>query len=463
MKYAVKVFAVAAVGLIAAAIPLSAAEQAKTARTAELFKTDQAADKAGSITIEQAIDTALQQNSSVLIAQKTAQIYDQQVKEYWSYVYPSVELSGSYTRALRPQSTITSMGNFRFSLDNATSGLAQASLLLWKGGAVNAGIKIGQYYSQGGYLDLKEAQNNISNLVSTLCYGIILAHATQQVEQLNLDISKDHLKEAQEKYRQGLASDLDVLNQQVKVSNNEPPVIQARNNYELGLLKLRKLLNKDPEDPLYLTWDIGEVTDIKVPPLDELYSMADANRPQLIVSDLNVKIAAEQIKVAKADHYGEISAFVNAKYTGSSDSVVIPMSSNNSSYGTNAGLEVSFPLFEGFKIQSQVRQKELAYEQAVLQNNDAKRDVRIAVKTAWLNLQEARQRVAATKDTIDQASKNLDKTNVRYRAGLASRLDLDDSALSLHDAQLQYVQAVHDVLTSISDLNYAVGKEVTIK
>ena len=164
MKYAVKVFAVAAVGLIAAAIPLSAAEQAKTARTAELFKTDQAADKAGSITIEQAIDTALQQNSSVLIAQKTAQIYDQQVKEYWSYVYPSVELSGSYTRALRPQSTITSMGNFRFSLDNATSGLAQASLLLWKGGAVNAGIKIGQYYSQGGYLDLKEAQNNISNL-----------------------------------------------------------------------------------------------------------------------------------------------------------------------------------------------------------------------------------------------------------------------------------------------------------
>jgi outer membrane protein TolC len=464
MKYAVNVILSAAVLLNAAVLPIGAEEiKQKNSTTAqELFKTEETGI-GGLITIDQAVNVALEQNSSVVIAQKTAQIYDQQVRQYWSYVYPSVKLEGSYSRALRPQSTITSMGSFRFSLDNATSASAEASLLLWKGGAVIAGINMGKMYSQSGYLQLKETQNNIKNMVSTLCYGIVLSHAVAQVEQMNLDISKDHLKEIQLKYKQGLASDLDVLTQQVKVANSEPSLIKALNNYDLGLLQLRRLLNKDPEEPLYLTWEIGEVLDTKTPELGELYAMAEEGRPEIVISSLNVKIAEEQIKIARADHFGEVSAFVNAKHTGSSDSVIIPTSSDNSSYGTNAGLKISIPLFEGFRVSSVVKQKQLAYEQAVLQDQDAKRNVRIAVKTAWLNLQESRKRIGATQDTIAQAMKNLERTTLRYRNGLASRLDLDDSALALHDAQVQYVQAVHDALTAIADLNYAVGKEVIIK
>lgn len=464
MKYAVNVILSAAVLLNAAVLPIGAEEtKQKNSTTAqELFKTEETGI-GGLITIDQAVNVALEQNSSVVIAQKTAQIYDQQVRQYWSYVYPSVKVEGSYSRALRPQSTITSMGSFRFSLDNATSASAEASLLLWKGGAVSAGINMGKMYSQSGYLQLKETQNNIKNMVSTLCYGIVLSHAVAQVEQMNLDISKDHLKEIQLKYKQGLASDLDVLTQQVKVANSEPSLIKALNNYDLGLLQLRRLLNKDPEEPLYLTWEIGEVLDTKTPELGELYAMAEEGRPEIVISALNVKIAEEQIKIARADHFGEVSAFVNAKHTGSSDSVIIPTSSDNSSYGTNAGLKISIPLFEGFRVSSVVKQKQLAYEQAVLQDQDAKRNVRIAVKTAWLNLQESRKRIGATQDTIAQAMKNLERTTLRYRNGLASRLDLDDSALALHDAQVQYVQAVHDALTAIADLNYAVGKEVIIK
>ncbi len=464
MKYAVNVILSAAVLLNAAVLPIGAEEtKQKNSTTAqELFKTEETGI-GGLITIDQAVNVALEQNSSVVIAQKTAQIYDQQVRQYWSYVYPSIKLEGSYSRALRPQSTITSMGSFRFSLDNATSASAEASLLLWKGGAVSAGINMGKMYSQSGYLQLKETQNNIKNMVSTLCYGIVLSHAVAQVEQMNLDISKDHLKEIQLKYKQGLASDLDVLTQQVKVANSEPSLIKALNNYDLGLLQLRRLLNKDPEEPLYLTWEIGEVLDTKTPELGELYAMAEEGRPEIVISALNVKIAEEQIKIARADHFGEVSAFVNAKHTGSSDSVIIPTSSDNSSYGTNAGLKISIPLFEGFRVSSVVKQKQLAYEQAVLQDQDAKRNVRIAVKTAWLNLQESRKRIGATQDTIAQAMKNLERTTLRYRNGLASRLDLDDSALALHDAQVQYVQAVHDALTAIADLNYAVGKEVIIK
>ena len=298
-------------------------------------------------------------------------------------------------------------------------------------------------------------------MVITLCYGIILSHALIQVQQENLDIAKDHLKEINSKYKQGLASDLDILSQQAKVSNSEPPLIEAKNSYDLGLLTLRRLLNKDPQDDLSLTWQIKDILSLKIPELEELYSLAEKNRPELVISQLQAEMAQQAVNIAKAEHYGSIAAFANVSYSGTSDHIVIPVQKSNSSWGSSAGLRISIPLFEGFRVDSQVKQKQLAYEQALLKANDTRRNIRIEVKRCWLNLNEAKNRILATKGTIDQAHKNLERTNIRYRNGLASRLDLDDSALLLHDAELKYIQAVHDAFTALSNLNYSVGTEVT--
>ncbi len=446
---------------IFAPLPLSAASNGvkKQSGGVDLFALKDT-DQEGAITMEEAVAIAMKDNSTIQIAAKNAEIYAQQVRQYWSSVYPQITASGSYTRALRAQEIITSMGAFKMSLDNAASASVEGSLILWKGGAVKAGIKAAQYASQSGYLELEETRNNIKDLVTTLCFGIILSHALIQVQQENLNIAKDHLKEITSKYKQGLASDLDVLNQKVKVSNSEPPLIEAENSYELGLLTLRRVLNKDPQDPLSLTWQLKDILKVEIPSLDELYKMAKENRPELVISDLSVQIADENIKIAKADHYGSIAAFANVSYTGTSDHIMIPVENDNSSWGSNVGLRVSIPLFEGFRVSSIVKQRELAYDQAVLQARDTERNIRIEVKRCWLNLNEAKNRIKATKGTIAEARKNLERTNIRYRNGLASRLDLDDSALLLHDAELQYVQAVHDAFTALSNLNYAVGKEV---
>lgn len=417
----------------------------------------------GAITIDEAVAIAMRDNTNIQIARKNAEIYAQQVRQYWSTVYPQITASGSYTRALRGQEIITSMGSFKMSLDNAASASVEGSLVLWKGGAVKAGIKAAQMASESGYLELAETQNNIKDLVITLCYGIILSHALIQVQQENLNIAKDHLKEINSKYKQGLASDLDVLNQKVKVSNSEPPLIEAKNGYELGLLTLRRLLNKDPQEPLSLVWQFEDILKIQIPELEELYDLAKQNRPELVIADLHVKMAEENIKIAKADHYGSIAAFANVTYSGTSDHIMIPVESHNSSWGSNVGLRVNIPLFEGFRVDSLVKQRKLAYDQTVLQAQDTERNIRIEVKRCWLNLNEAKNRIKATSGTINEARKNLNRTNIRYRNGLASRLDLDDSALLLHDAELQYVQAVHDAFTALSNLNYAVGKEVTEK
>ncbi|MDR1684312.1 MAG: TolC family protein, partial [Elusimicrobiota bacterium] len=282
------------------AMPLSAAPAKPAKNGIDLFALN-GKPAQNAISIKEAVDLAQEQNSSIQIAAKNAQIYDQQVRQYWSYVYPQITLSGAWTYGVRqlasPLPDIFGGGKAVMSGKKFNgSATAEASLLLWAGGAVKAGIKLGDYYSQSGYLQLVEAKNKIRDSVTSLCFGIVLSHALIQVQQESLDIAQNHLKEINLKHKQGLASDLDILNQKVKISNTEPPLIQAKNAYEIGLLTLRSVLNKDPQEPLDLSWQLKDITQIPVPQLEDLYQTARENRPDLVTARLNMQIAAEQIK-----------------------------------------------------------------------------------------------------------------------------------------------------------------------
>ena len=99
------------------------------------------------------------------------------------------------------------------------------------------------------------------------------------------------------------------------------------------------------------------------------------------------------------------------------------------------------------------------YEDAKASYENLKKNVRIQVKAAWLNLEEARKRIESTKGVVERAQENLNSKMLRYRNGLISQLELNDAISDLNDSNLTFVQAVHDAHVALSDLNYAVGME----
>ena len=125
---------------------------------------------------------------------------------------------------------------------------------LWAGGQVKNTARLAKVTAEEGAYNLKHVRDLVTKAVVKYCYGIIYASAYIRVQEESLEVARQHLQETQAKYKQGLASSLDVLTQKVKVENIEPTVIQARKNFELSNLYLRQILNRDPEDKIYLTW-----------------------------------------------------------------------------------------------------------------------------------------------------------------------------------------------------------------
>ena len=413
------------------------------------------------ITIADAIRMALSDSYQIIDAQKTKEIYEEQLAEANSYFYPSLSVDGSYSRALKKGKIIMGSNIIEIGQNNTYTAGLNGSYVLWSGGQIRNTARAAKVGAETGLYNLRHVQDLVTQQVVKFCYDIIYAAALIRVQEEYLDIAKQHLDEAQAKYKQGLASNLDVLTQKVKVENIEPLVLQAKKNFELGNLYLRQILNRDPEDNIYLTWS---EKDLKLPPtpsLDELYRIAMERRPELMLSKLAVDAAHYNIKIAQAGHMPVLALNADYTYNGVTDNG-FPQHKQDYYWSSSAGVTLSIPLFEGGKVSSQVAQKELAYEQAVAAYQNKMKNVRIEVKEAWLNLEEARSRIEATKGVVDEARENLIAQMKRYRAGLTSQLEVNDAISNVNDSDLQFVQAVYDGAIALSDLKFAVGSEVAL-
>ena len=191
--------------------------------------------------------------------------------------------------------------------------------------------------------------------------------------------------------------------------------------------------------------------------LQQLYNMAYEQRPELIVSKLAADIAEANYKLAKSDHYPNLSAYGNYGYNGSTIEGL--PDENHYYWGANIGLQFSMPIFHGYSVSSQVKQKEMYYESAKASYENLKKNIRIQVKEAWLSLEEAKKRIESTRGVVERAQENLNSKMLRYRNGLISQLELNDAISDLNDSNLTYVQAVYDAHVALSNLNYAVGME----
>ena len=84
--------------------------------------------------------------------------------------------------------------------------------------------------------------------------------------------------------------------------------------------------------------------------------------------------------------------------------------------------------------------------------------MKIEVKKAWLSITEASERLASQTAAVEQARKALTATEVRFKNGLASQLELNDASLALNKSQTLYTQAQHDTCSADAQLKWTLGE-----
>ncbi len=125
------------------------------------------------------------------------------------------------------------------------------------------------------------------------------------------------------------------------------------------------------------------------------------------------------------------------------------------------GFSISVDLPFNDRNQGNIAHSKVAVQQAVQQQEFAKSSVLTDVVTAWATFQTSEKVISLyNSGYLDQAKQSLDITTYVYQHGNGTLLDLLDAERTYRSTELAYRQALAAYMTSVQQINLAVGKQV---
>jgi outer membrane protein TolC len=123
----------------------------------------------------------------------------------------------------------------------------------------------------------------------------------------------------------------------------------------------------------------------------------------------------------------------------------------------SAALSIELPIFSGFRRQAQIASARAQLETSELQLGQLREAVQLEFQQASNEKARARASIAARRETVSQAQRVYDLTELRYGRGLATQLEVSNARLELLQARTNLAQALTDYYIADAGIVRAAG------
>jgi outer membrane protein TolC len=399
------------------------------------------------------VKIGLQRNPDLISARLEVERADAQVLEAWGTALPSVSLAGQYSRAIKkpvfflpnffqgkPDEIIPVEVGSRHAMNMSLT----ASQVLFNT-AVITGVGAAKVYSSAARELFRAKEVETAARIRKAFYTVLLSGEVRSMMRATLKNAKENLANVQLLSRQGVVSEYDELRATVGVENLQPGVIQAENNYALALDGLRAAMGLEVTEQFDIE---GKLT---FEPLDESLfagateSVLDAN-PGLRAMRLQVDVNHALVNIQRSGYFPTLAAFGNYQYQMAKNTLNV--STNDFIASSTVGLSLSLNLFDGLQTSARVEQAQLAMRKSQEQLAGLETNMRTAVHSVVLQLQQSRKRVEAQTKTVEQAERGYKIATTRFTSGSGTQLEVNDAQLALTQAQVNRMQAIYDYLVA---------------
>jgi len=369
------------------------------------------------------------------------------VKEVRAARYPT--LSGSVTGVGAEHNSTLSAGAVTTSsiYSRAASGIVANQLLTDFGRTKNL--------EQSAKLRNAAANQNVANTraqilieVEQTYYAALASESVLRVAQATLDLRRVTLRQVTALAQSALRSTLDVSFARVNVSQSELDLFRAENDSKASHARLSAAMGYDRDQPFSLTDE--PLPSSLEPDADALIVQAMRERPDL---------AALQLNRDALDRYAEAEKRLqNPTISAAAVAGVAPIRDDRlrNTYSA-AGVNVNIPVLNGglFKARREEAESRAAAARKDIQNLSVQiaRDVRVA----WLDANDAFQRLDVTARLVAEANEALRLAQARYDNGLGSIVELNQAQLNQTSAEITAVSAKYEYLGRRAALSYAIG------
>jgi outer membrane protein TolC len=294
---------------------------------------------------------------------------------------------------------------------------------------------------------------NVVSDVSKAFYDVLLSQ--RQLEVLNEDILRlrRSLQDAKARYDAGIVDKIDYKQAEILLNNSIVARKQAVEAINSKSAYLKELMGLSAPQPLALQYDTLRL--LQDAAVDTAAALEPNNRIEFQQLQTQKALQDAQISYYRYGWLPAVSAFGN--YNAAFLSNELSTLYNQRLPNSLAGLQLSLPIFQGTRRLQNLRRARLVdqrIDQDILATrnriNTEFQQALSAYKGNYADFVVGQQNLALSKEVYDVVQ-------LQYREGIKTYLDVIVAQTTLRTAQLNYYQALFQVLSSKVDLLRAQG------
>jgi outer membrane protein len=405
------------------------------------------------LTRQDAERIALANNPRIHVSQLLGKVQGQSVRETRAGELPS--LTGNLTGVEANEGSRIGSGTLTASrlLTHAGTGVQFAQLITDFGRTRNlvASEKLKEKARQA---DVVASQQEITLAADQAFYEALEAQSTLQIADQTVATRHTLVDKVNALTNAKLKSTLDLSFAKVDLARAKLLQLDARNRIDSAMAVLASVLGFDHPVSYRLIEDSAQLPDLP-PDAAPLIDMALRQRPDLESLQF-IEQSAKKFSTAQHD---QLLPSINAIATVGATPFGGAEYFSPDWYGA-AGVNISIPIFDGFRFRAQAAEAKLQVNVASEQIRQRRDQIAQDVRTAWLNANTALERVNVAAELLKEASMATDLAQSRYSLGLSSIVELSQAQLQQTEAAIGDANARTDFRLAMAALAFQSGGSI---
>ena len=434
------------------------------------------------LSLTDAVTRALRESDEVRLVAAQLQVTEAQVTSARAAGLPTLQFTGGYTQVER-NARATVVGQL-FNQPYTYTTNFNISQPIFQGGRIFAGARAANDVRQAARYNLEETRAFMSVNIQRAYLQVLLNRQLADTQARNVQLADERLALVQRLEGAGRAARYEVLRARVEKANLEPGLIQARNNVELALIELRRLLNVPASRTVVLT---SELDTAAVRTLARSIA-SDSSRPSVRASLRSAQFAVdarhEGVRIARAEFMPTVSAFFRTGFlalpsnpgfptrwgvtspsncTAADSAARRTTCQNNGWYPDRSlGVQVSWALFDGLRAKGNVDLAQAQERVARTQLEQERENVGVEQARASAEFARAEGTYEAQRQNAEEAEEAFRIASLRFERGLGTQLEVTDAQLALLTARSNAARGTVDYYLAAAELARARGAAVPL-
>ena len=326
----------------------------------------------------------------------------------------------------------------------------RAEQTLYNGGLRLARTRSAEAEREAARFGLAAVHNTLVFQVAEAYYRLFQAEELVQIRREAVAPVEEELQAVQARLRAQSAVQAEVLQVELRLAEVREALITAVNRRELARAVLENVVGASvagrdlPASLPAAPWS-GHATEV-----ERAVAEALQQRPELGEASSRQQAAEQRVRAAQAGRYPTLGLVTDY------DVFTPDFHSGKDSFFV--GLALGITLCDAGRTTASIRQAEAQVREIILRNRRLQLDIELDVRRAYLELKDARERLAVTAAAVASARERLRQVESQHRNQRPATAQLLEAQVELTEARVRHTTAGAEIEIARASLERAAGR-----